>query len=278
MTSSDPQQPGDGTYDPTVMRPAEPKPSAPDLTKRDGDTPAGQEVGGDPDAATTVHQTAQPDPYAAPSAYTPPADPYAAPADPYSAQQNPYGAPADPYAAQQNPYGAPADPSAAPSNPYAAPPQYPGQDQFGQQQYPGQQGFAGQPPYPGQQGFAGQQPGYPAYPGQPGYPTPGYGQPTGTNGLAIASLATGIIAFPFSCIPFLGYGSIFLGIAAIVMGVIAMKQTKQTGQQGRGMAIAGVVLGGVYLALFVIGLIFGIAYVATDGFGNGSDLLLTLLA
>ena len=95
MTSNDPQQPGDGTYDPTVIRPAEPNPSAPDLTKRDGD----QNVGGDPDAATTVHQTAQPDPYAAPPAYTPPADPYAAPADPYAAQQDPYGAPADPYAA-----------------------------------------------------------------------------------------------------------------------------------------------------------------------------------
>lgn len=261
MTSSDPQQPGDGTYDPTAIRPVEPNPSTPDLTKRDGD----QNVGGDPDAATTVHQTAQPDPYAAPSAYTPPADPYAAPADPYAAQQNPYGAPADPYAAHQNPYGAPADPYAA-QNPYAAPPQYPGQDQFGQQQYPGQ-------PFPGQQ------PGYPAYPGQQagygGYP--GQQPQTGTNGLAIASLSTGIIAFPFSCIPFLGYGSIFIAIAAIVMGVIAMKQTKQTGQQGRGMAIAGVVLGGVYLALFVIGLIFGIAYVATDGFGNGSDFLLTLL-
>lgn len=242
MTSSDPQQPGDGTYDPTVIRPAESTPSAPDLTKREAaEAPAGgQPVGGDPDAATTVHNTATPNPYA------PPADPYAAPSNPYAAPSNPYGA-----------------------NPYAVPPQYPGQ-QFGQQEYPGQQ------QYPGQQGFSGQQPGYPAYPGQmggyPGYPQP---QQTGTNGLAIASLSTGIIAFPFSCIPFLGYASILIAIAAIVMGIVAMKQTKQTGQQGRGMAIAGVVLGGVYLALFVIGLIFGIAYVASNGFGSGSDLLLS---
>ncbi len=243
MTSSDPQQPGDGTYDPTAIRPVEPSQPAPDLTKRDGD----QNVGGDPDAATTVHPAAQPDPYAAPSAYTPPVDPYAAPADPYAAQQNPYGAPA---------------------NPYAAPPQYPGQQQYGQQQFPGQP-FGGQPGYPA---YPGQQPGYGGY---PGYPQP---QQTGTNGLAIASLSTGIIAFPFSCIPLLGYGSVFLAIAAIVMGVIAMKQTKQTGQQGRGMAIAGVVLGGVYLALFVIGLIFGIAYIASDGFGSGSNLLLALLS
>lgn len=280
MTSSDPQQPGDGTYDPTVIRPAEPNPSAPDLTKRDGDTPAGQDVGGDPDAATTVHQTAQPDPYAAPSAYTPPADPYAAPADPYAAQQNPYGAPADPYAAQQNPYGAPADPSAAPSNPYAAPPQYPGQDQFGQQQYPGQQGFAGQPPYPGQQGFAGQQgfpgqPGYPAYPGQPGYPGyPGQEPKTGTNGLAIASLVCGILAIPLACL--IGLFSIPLPIAAIITGVMGMKQTKQTGQQGYGMALAGTILGGVVLVLVVILVIIGIGVLASGGLDTNS--VLTLLA
>ncbi|BDD83125.1 hypothetical protein TPB0596_28880 [Tsukamurella pulmonis] len=269
MTSSDPQQPGDGTDDPTVIRPAEPTPSAPDLTKRDGGTAsAGDQNVGDPDAATTVHNTAQPNPYAAP--YTPPADPYAAPADPY-AQQNPYAAPADPYA-----------------NPYAAPPQYPGQQfggeqpQYGQQPYGqdpyGQQGFGQQQPF-GQQGY-GQQ-GFPAYPGQaggypgyPGYPTQ---QQSGTNGLAIAALVTGVLAFPLACIPFLGYVTPFLAIAAIVLGIIGMKQAKQTGQQGRGMAIAGIVLGSVYLVLLVIGLIFGIAYVATDGFGSGTDFLLSLL-
>ncbi len=263
MTSSDPQQPGDGNDDPTVIRPAEPNPSTPDLTKRDGGD-AGQDVGGDPDAATTVHNTAQPDPYAAP--YTPPADPYAAPA-------------ADPYA-QQNPYGAPADPYAAPSNPYTAPPQYPGQQfgggqqQFGQQPYGqdpyGQQGFAGQQQYPGQQGF-------PAYPGQgaPGYPAPGYGQTTGNNPLAIASLSAGIIAFPWSCIPVLSLLGPVIAIAAIVMGIIAINQTKKTGQQGRGMAIAGVVLGGVYIALAVIGVI---VLIATDGLSKYSDLLLTLMS
>ncbi|CAM3952068.1 DUF4190 domain-containing protein [Tsukamurella ocularis] len=248
MTSSDPQQPGDGTYDPTVIRPAEPAPPAPDLTKRDGDqAPTGQDVGGDPDAATTVHQTAQPNPYATPSAYTPPADPYAAPADPYAAQQNPYGAPADPYAAQ---------------NPYGAPPQYPGQ-----QQYPGQ------PQYPGQQGFAGQ-PGYPAYPGGPGYPGyPGQGPKPGTNGLAIASLVCGILAIPLACL--IGLFSIPLPIAAIITGVMGMKQTKQTGQQGYGMALAGTILGGVVLVLVVVLVIIGIGVLASGGFDT--DSVLTLL-
>lgn len=259
MTSSDPQQPGDGNYDPTVMRPAEPSPSSPDVTQRDGGD-AGQDVGGDPDAATTVHHTAQPDPYATP--YTPPADPYAAPA-------------ADPYA-QQNPYGAPADPYAAPSNPYAAPPQYPGQQFGGEQQQFGQQPY-GQDPY-GQQGFGQQpygQPGFPAYPGQnagyPGYPAQ---QSTGTNGLAIASLVTGILAFPLVCIPFLGIATPLLAIAAIILGIIGINQTKQSGQQGRGMAIAGIVLGALYLVLFVIGVI---VLIATDGFADYTDYLLALV-
>lgn len=243
MTSSDPQQPGDGTYDPTAIRPVEPSQPAPDLTKRDGD----QNVGGDADAATTVHPAAQPDPYAAPSAYTPPVDPYAAPADPYAAQQNPYGAPADPYAAPADPYAA---------NPYAAPPQYPGQQQYGQQQFPGQP-FGGQPGYPA---YPGQQPGYGGYPGQ---------QPkTGTNGLAIASLVCGILAIPLACL--IGMFSIPLPIAALVMGIIGMKQTKQTGQQGYGMALAGTILGGVVLVLVVILVIIGIGVVASGALDSSS--------
>ncbi|GAA1087426.1 DUF4190 domain-containing protein [Tsukamurella spumae] len=239
MTSSDPQQPGDGTFDPTVIRPVEPASSGPDLTEH-ADTASSD--GGDPDAATTVHPTVQPDPYAAPS--------------------NPYAAPADPYAAP-NPYAAPgADPYAAPVDPYAAPPVYPGQQPFGQNAY-------------GQQQF-GQQPGFPAYPGQnlPGYPAPGYGQQsTGTNGLAIAALVCGIVSFPLGCAYGLG---IITAIAALIMGIIAMKQVKETGQDGHGMALSGVILGGVYIALFVIAIVIIVIVAASGGFDTTSSLL-TLL-
>ncbi|MCS3780227.1 DUF4190 domain-containing protein [Tsukamurella ocularis] len=261
MTSSDPQQPGDGTYDPTAIRPVEPTASAPDLTKRDGDP----NVSGDPDAATTVHHTAQPDPYAAPSAYTPPVDPYAAPADPYAAQQNPYAAPADPYAAQ-NPYAAPA------ADPYAAPPQYPGQPQYGQQPY-GQQQY-GQQQY-GQQQYGQQQygqQGFPAYPGQnvPGYPAQGYGQTAGTNSLAVAALVCGILSFPLGCAYGLGIAT---AIAAVVLGIIGMKQVKVSGQSGHGMALAGVILGGVYIALFIIAIIIIVVVAANGGFDSSYSLL-----
>jgi hypothetical protein len=77
-----------------------------------------------------------------------------------------------------------------------------------------------------------------------GYP-PGDGFPEapGTNGLAIAALVLGIL-----WIYWLG------SILAIIFGHIALSQTKKTGQSGRGMAIAGLVLG--YVGLAVVVLIF----------------------
>ncbi|MFA1551697.1 DUF4190 domain-containing protein [Actinomadura chokoriensis] len=66
-------------------------------------------------------------------------------------------------------------------------------------------------------------------------------RPQGTNSLAVASLILGIL--------WLGWiGSIL----AIVFGHVSLSQIKRTGQAGKGMAIAGLVLG--YLGL-VIGVI-----------------------
>lgn len=111
------------------------------------------------------------------------------------------------------------------------------------------------PPYQGQyQQY--QQTGYqydayqqPVYP-QQGFPQHGYGgypqQPAGTNGLAIASLICSILG------AFCGIGF----LVGIVLGVLALTQIKTTGQQGRGMAIAGIVIGGVSIALLLIAVIF----------------------
>lgn len=67
-----------------------------------------------------------------------------------------------------------------------------------------------------------------------------------TNGLAIASLVLGIV-----WIYWIG------SILAVIFGHIALRQIDDTGrtQQGRGMAIAGLVLGYVgvgFLALFIV--------------------------
>jgi hypothetical protein len=92
--------------------------------------------------------------------------------------------------------------------------------------------------------------------GQPGgYSQPGpYGQYARvgrrTNPLAIASLCLGIgqvIAW------------ILTGIPAIVLGFMALKQIRQTGEDGRGMAIAGIVLGFVGIIALALLIIFAVA-------------------
>jgi uncharacterized membrane protein len=67
---------------------------------------------------------------------------------------------------------------------------------------------------------------------------------TSTNGLAIASLVLGILWL------------FWLGsLAGLVLGLIALKQIKNRNQSGRGIAIAGVVLGILGLVVLVIGII-----------------------
>ena len=53
-------------------------------------------------------------------------------------------------------------------------------------------------------------------------------------------------------------------IVGIILGIIALNQIKQTGQQGRGLAIAGIVVGGAWVALFLI-LILGLVVVGING-------------
>lgn len=77
-------------------------------------------------------------------------------------------------------------------------------------------------------------------PGETGHPDPygppGYPQLAGrhTNSLAIASLCCGIGQVLAGAIA---------GIVAIVLGLMALRQIKETGEDGRGMAVAGIVLG-----------------------------------
>jgi hypothetical protein len=95
----------------------------------------------------------------------------------------------------------------------------------------------------------------PSYPPPPpggyGYPPPGPGYPppqaaVGTNGMAIASLVCSL--FGWLCVigPILG----------LIFGFMALGQIRQTGQRGRGMAIAGIVIGAIALVLFIVGGIF----------------------
>lgn len=83
-----------------------------------------------------------------------------------------------------------------------------------------------------------------------GPPPSGFGQGSGMmgrsgsyNALAIASLVLGILC----CAPF--------SIGAIVTGVIAQQQISRSGEKGRELAIAGIVLGSLSLAMNFIGIV-----------------------
>ena len=72
---------------------------------------------------------------------------------------------------------------------------------------------------------------------------------TKTNTLAILSLVCGILSVPMFCCWFIG---IPLGIAAVVLGVIARNQISRTGEQGGGLAVAGMAIGGIMAVLTLI--------------------------
>ena len=81
------------------------------------------------------------------------------------------------------------------------------------------------------------------HPAQPAWPA----EPAGTNALAIASLACGV-------------GQLFLGplstFPAIVLGHMARREIRRTGENGRGMAAAGLALGWTGFALLVLACLF----------------------
>ncbi|MBC7943260.1 DUF4190 and DUF4352 domain-containing protein [Candidatus Saccharibacteria bacterium] len=81
--------------------------------------------------------------------------------------------------------------------------------------------------------------------------------PQTSNGLAIAAMVIGIVAFLLGWVPFLGFA---LGVTAIVLGIVGLKKST-----GKGMSIAGLVTGGlavllnlVFVAIFLTSLaLFG---------------------
>ncbi|KZF11163.1 MULTISPECIES: DUF4190 domain-containing protein [unclassified Rhodococcus (in: high G+C Gram-positive bacteria)] len=110
------------------------------------------------------------------------------------------------------------DPNAQPQNPTYQNPQYQN------------------PPYQNPQ-YANPQYGNAPYAG-------GYQAPAPTNTLAIVSLVLAILGLTF--IPLLA------SICAVVCGHISRGQIKRTGESGSGFATAGLIVGYVSIALFVV--------------------------
>jgi hypothetical protein len=101
--------------------------------------------------------------------------------------------------------------------------------------------------------------GYPGYPAAPGYYAGGYdpyrpAKPPGTNGKAIAALVTSLAGL-FCC----GLPS----IVGLILGVIGMRETKRTGQDGYAIALIGAIIGGLVVAGWVIYLLLSISIYAS---------------
>ena len=89
------------------------------------------------------------------------------------------------------------------------------------------------------------------YAGYPGYPVYPYGsnpydpyrptKPPGTNGKAIDALITSLLGLPCCGLP---------SIAGVILGVMAMRETRRTGQDGYGIASAGAIIGGLVIAIW----------------------------
>ena len=132
--------------------------------------------------------------------------------------------------------------------------------------------YPGTEPAYGQQGYS--QPGYGQPYGQQSYGQPGYGQlpynpygayqPQPSNGMAIASFVTSLAGTFVLC----GVS----GIVGIILGVIALRRSKTMQDAGRGLAIAGIVIGAVQLVLVLAFAIFLIAVSAHDGSSGGTSV------
>jgi hypothetical protein len=104
---------------------------------------------------------------------------------------------------------------------------------------------------------------------QPGVAAPGYGAPAGygygyatagpqtTNGMAIASLVLSLLSFACAITWILG----------IIFGHIALGQISRTGEGGRGLAIAGLVIG----YLWLVGIVAFVALVVATANESNID-------
>jgi hypothetical protein len=138
----------------------------------------------------------------------------------------------------------PVDPNPAPyQGPYQAPYQASGNVPY---PYPGYAGTAQYPPPYPDLGTAPGPANYPppVYAPYPGYPPYGYPAPVEqTNTLAIVALVLSFFFWP----------------AGLICGLVARRQISRTGQSGRGLATAAIVLGSLQFGFIALVIVAGIA-------------------
>lgn len=150
----------------------------------------------------------------------------------------------------ENPQGTdPTTPSVPPqaetpegSPPPAQPPAYGQAPAYGQQSAPG--AYPGQAPYGSAAPYGAQSPYGSA-------PYGAYAAPK-TNVLAIVSLISSIASFVI--LPFIG------SLVGVITGHMALSQIKRTGEQGRGLALAGTIVGYVGLGFILLLVLFFLSF------------------
>ena len=91
-------------------------------------------------------------------------------------------------------------------------------------------------------------------PVHPGVTAPPPGLPGKQSGLALAALIVGIGAFLFGLVPVFGA---LVGAVGVTLGILALRR-----QQSKGMAVTGIILGGLAV-LASVGMTLGIGAIAT---------------
>ncbi|WP_319463627.1 DUF4190 domain-containing protein [Micromonospora sp. RTP1Z1] len=95
--------------------------------------------------------------------------------------------------------------------------------------------------------------GYPP-PAYPGYGYPGYGYPAAakTNTMAIVALVLSLV----------GIASCITAPVGAILGHVARKQIRETGEQGEGMAKAAIIVGWILTGLLVLVIAFYVVVIA----------------
>lgn len=89
-----------------------------------------------------------------------------------------------------------------------------------------------------------------------------YGYPQGpkTNTMAVVGFVCALVLFfPFT------------DVAGLVFSIVGLKQTKQTGESGHGLAVAGIIISAIRIALVALWLIILLIGLIAAGASQGSS-------
>ncbi len=94
-----------------------------------------------------------------------------------------------------------------------------------------------------------------------------YGPPQRpTDGMAIAALVVSCMSVVTMC----GYGvGGLVGVVGAILGHVARRRIRQSGAQGDGMALAGIIVGWITTVIGLLSIAFLIVLFTTHGFGSG---------